>query len=76
MHVDRQGRGRRPLGQPLELPAGLAEAEALAAEFAREVDLQEPRLLQLVPVLLEEPVLPVLGCGPLPAAVDELLRKD
>jgi hypothetical protein len=76
VHVDRQGRGWRPVGETSLLLADFGEVQPLPAELLRDVDLQVACLLQFLEVLREEPIVAVVAGSALAAAVDQALGQD
>src|SRR3954447_9738942 len=76
MHVHRQScRGRSPR-QPALLLAYLAQSQTQTAElpwYRSEEVLRCPQLLQ---ILKEEPVLPIVCCGPLRTVIYHAVRQD
>src|SRR5690348_4994347 len=76
MHVHCQGcRGRSPCQSTLLL-ANLAESQPQAAEFSRHHSQEVLGCSQLLKVLEEEPVLPIVRCGTLGAIVYKTVRKN
>jgi hypothetical protein len=76
VHVDRQGRGRRAVGESALLAADLGQREAVAAELRWHRGHQIAGRTQLLEVFLEEAVLPVVRRCALAASVDEALGQD
>jgi hypothetical protein len=75
MHVGRQRRRRRTVGEPPLLLAHLGKVHAEAAEFLGHGHLQIARLAQFFEVFAKETILAVVGRGAISASVDECFRE-
>ena len=75
VHVDGERRRRGVVAQPAEEPRVLVEAGAAAAELGRDGDVEEAAGSQLGEVLVEEPVLAVVGLGSFVEAGEHLVGE-
>src|SRR2546425_2910084 len=75
MHVRGKGGGGRAVREPALFVAHLCQGHARPAQLLRDSHLEIAGGTQLLEILGEESVLSVVGRGPFPAAVDDLVGE-
>ena len=75
MHVGGQGRGRRPVGQAPLLLAHLHERQTLPSELRGHGELEVASGPEVLEVLVEEAVLPVIDGSSLAETVEQVVGE-